>query len=104
MSSHEEDCNGTTGEGLGDDCCKPCDGGQESEDEEEEEELTIDEDGRIHFDGTLRTECRSFADAFHFEPDVLEKLSKDCQLAFTARAQKRDGDYSEGGHIRVTNV
>lgn len=71
-----------------------------SEGEGEEVLLDLDESGRIAYGGSLKEGQRSFPNAFNFAPELLEKLRADCQLAFTARAQEQDGDYSQGASPR----
>lgn len=78
-----------------------CCGGKEEEQVEKEEEEVLDlrlgPDGRIAYGGQLSYECRSFSKALDLSGrGILPRLLRDCERAFTAREQKKDGAYSEG--------
>mmetsp|Transcript_5825 Transcript_5825/g.7997 ORF Transcript_5825/g.7997 Transcript_5825/m.7997 type:complete len:389 (+) Transcript_5825:90-1256(+) len=61
-------------------------------------EVRLDPNGRICFDGFMNYDFRSFPEAFTFpnSKNLFQSIVKDCEIAFTARAQQNDGGYSTG--------
>jgi len=92
----------------------PSSSGSSSSSSEEELELTVDDEGRLAFNGGyLDYSLRSFPGAFpsltsspspsSSSSPLLSTLLHDCHLASTARAQARvGGEYSEGETFFIT--